>query len=65
MRLLRPEVALVHVQATLDCPTGPLQGRHTALFSMVLTRSAEGAGWRVDTFHNTLVPPPTGPPRQA
>ena len=56
MRLLRPDVALVHVRATLDCPTGPLQGRHTSLFSMVLVR--DGAEWRIATFHNTLTPPP-------
>src|SRR5882724_12297653 len=28
LRLLRPEVALVHVYAMLDAPQGPLAGRH-------------------------------------
>src|SRR5918996_5204609 len=34
-RLLRPEVALVHVHAVLDAPQGGLAGRHVARFSMV------------------------------
>jgi uncharacterized protein (TIGR02246 family) len=53
-RLLRPEVALVHVRSGLEAPTGPLAGTHEALFSMVLTREARG--WRVASFHNTLAP---------
>jgi uncharacterized protein (TIGR02246 family) len=57
MRLLRPDVALVHVAAVLDAPTGPLAGRHTALFSFVCTR--EAAGWQIGSFHNTLTPPAT------
>ena len=59
VRLLRPDVALVHVRSMLDAPQGPLAGRHTARFSMVLTR--ENGGWHIDAFHNTLEPP--GPPR--
>ena len=51
-RLLRPEVALVHVRAVLDVPQGPLEGRHGARFSMVLT-TASGE-WRIAAFHNTL-----------
>ena|SRR5258708_5422689 len=53
-RLLAPDIALVHVQATLDVPTGPLAGRHSALFSAVLTRGS--SGWLVASFHNTLAP---------
>ncbi len=56
-RLLRPDVALVHVHATLDAPSGPLAGRHEARFSIVLTR--EGAGWQIASLHNMLAPPPT------
>jgi uncharacterized protein (TIGR02246 family) len=51
-RLLRPEVALVHVHSLLDAPHGPLAGRHHARFSMVLTK--EPGGWRIAAFHNTL-----------
>jgi uncharacterized protein (TIGR02246 family) len=54
-RLLKPDVALVHVLAVLDAPSGPLAGRNHALFSMVLVR--EGPGWQIASFHNTLQPP--------
>lgn len=41
---------------TLDCPTGPLAGRHQARSTSVITRSAgEDAGWAVVSTHNTLV----------
>jgi len=53
-RLLSPDVALVHVQAALEVPAGPLAGPHAALFSMVLTRGADG--WLIASFHNTLAP---------
>jgi uncharacterized protein (TIGR02246 family) len=59
-RLLRPEVALVHVHASLDVPHGPLAGHHGARFSMVLTQ--DGGNWEIAAFHNTLEPAP-GPPR--
>ena len=54
-RLLRPDVALVHVRALLNAPQGPLAGRHQARFSMVLTK--ETGGWQIASFHNTLEPP--------
>jgi uncharacterized protein (TIGR02246 family) len=61
-RLLRPDVALVHVYARLEVPQGPLAGRHPARFSIVLTR--EPAGWRIASFHNTLeAPAPPAPTR--
>jgi uncharacterized protein (TIGR02246 family) len=60
VRLLRTDVALVHVKTVLDAPTGPLAGRHSATFSAVLTREAEG--WQVAAFHNTLAPPGDGTP---
>ena len=53
-RLLRSDVALVHVHSVLDAPTGPLAGRHTALFSAVLIR--EPGGWQIASLHNTLAP---------
>jgi uncharacterized protein (TIGR02246 family) len=59
-RLLRPEVALVHVRSRLEVPQGPLAGRHGARFSLVLTK--EGGGWEIAALHNTLEAAP-GPPR--
>ena len=59
-RLLRPDVALVHVRAGLDVPRGPLAGRHVARFSLVLTK--QGDGWRIAALHNTLEAAP-GPAR--
>ena len=52
VRLLRPDVVLVHVHALLDAPQGPLAGRHGARFSLVLTK--ESGGWEIASFHNTL-----------
>jgi uncharacterized protein (TIGR02246 family) len=51
VRLLRPEVALAHVHSVLDAPKGPLAGRNTGVFSMVLTK--EGGQWTIAAFHNT------------
>jgi uncharacterized protein (TIGR02246 family) len=51
-RLLRPEVALVHVRSVLNAPSGPLAGEHSACFSMVLTK--DRGGWEIAAFHNTL-----------
>jgi uncharacterized protein (TIGR02246 family) len=52
VRLLRPDVALAHVHSTLNVPAGALKGKHTARFSLVLTR--EGEDWEIAAFHNTL-----------
>ena len=59
-RLLRPDVALVHVHSILDAPHGPLEGRHTARFSLVLTK--EKGRWEIAALHNTLEAAPA-PPR--
>ena len=61
-RLLRPDVALVHVHSVLESPAGPLAGRHTARFSLVLTR--DPSEWSIAALHNTLEPaarPAAGP----
>jgi uncharacterized protein (TIGR02246 family) len=58
LRFLRTDVALVHVDAALDAPVGPLAGRHAAKFSAVLTR--EAGGWQIASFHNTLASPTAG-----
>jgi uncharacterized protein (TIGR02246 family) len=39
---------------TLDCPTGPLAGRHQAMSTSVVTRRPDG-GWDVTATHNTLL----------
>jgi uncharacterized protein (TIGR02246 family) len=59
LRLLRPDVALVHVRAALDVPSGPLAGRHAARFSMVLLK--DDGRWEIAAFHNTFEAPV--PPR--
>lgn len=60
-RLLRPDVALAHVHATLRVPAGPMAGEQQARYSMVLTR--EDGGWQIASFHNTFISTPGGPPR--
>jgi uncharacterized protein (TIGR02246 family) len=54
-RLVATGVALVHVQAILDVPEGPLAGRHQARYSMVLTRTS--GSWEIAAFHNTRETP--------
>jgi uncharacterized protein (TIGR02246 family) len=56
VRQVRPGVALAHVHAGMNAPTGPLAGRHNARFSLLLTK--EVSGWEIASFHNTLEPPP-------
>jgi len=60
VRLLHPEVALVHVHSLLDTPRGPLAGRHGARLSLVFTK--ESGGWKIAALHNTLEAA-QGPPR--
>ena len=41
---------------TLDCPTGPLAGRHQAMSTSVITGALDGeASWRIVSSHNTLL----------
>jgi uncharacterized protein (TIGR02246 family) len=47
------DVALAHVDATLDCPAGPMAGTNYARFTVVLVR--DGDNWQAKAFHNTLV----------
>lgn len=51
-RLLRPDVALVHVLSIMDAPGGPLQGRHAACFSLIVCHA--NSGWEIAALHNTL-----------
>ncbi len=61
MELVRAEqvaegVVLAVSRNTLDCPTGPLAGRHQAMSTSVITRSEDDLGsWRILSSHNTLV----------
>lgn len=52
-RELDERVILVHVDARLSVPAGPLAGEIPALASLALVR--DGDEYRVATFHNTQV----------
>ena len=52
-RTLAPGAVLAVASATLDAPTGPLQGISHARITVVLTEQ-EGR-WVISAFHNTLV----------
>jgi uncharacterized protein (TIGR02246 family) len=52
-RELNEHVILVHVDARLSVPAGPLAGEIPALASLVLVR--DGDDYRVAAFHNTQV----------
>lgn len=54
VRVLSPDIAMVYVEATLECPAGPLAGTNTALFSMVVQKIDDR--WQIVSFHNTLAP---------
>ena len=56
IRLLRSDIALVHVQAALDVPSGPLAGKHAACFSLVLSK--QHGVWEIASLHNTMVAAP-------
>lgn len=41
---------------TLNCPAGPLAGRHQAMSTSVIARPVDGEGpWHIVSSHNTLV----------
>ena len=50
---LGDDVAVVHADATLEAPTGPLAGVNHSRFTAVLVRQADT--WLATAFHNTLV----------
>ncbi len=52
-RPLAPGVVLAVANATLEAPTGPLQGVSDARITVVLTE--DGGRWAITAFHNTLV----------
>ncbi len=53
IRMLHNDVALAHVRAVLEAPNGPLQGRHEAMYSLVLLK--ENGTWEATSFHITLI----------
>ena len=52
-RELSGEVILAHAAAVLRAPSGPMAGEHSSVLSLVLVRGSEG--WKIASFHNTLV----------
>jgi uncharacterized protein (TIGR02246 family) len=56
IRMLREDVALVHIRARLAVPQGPMAGELESVPSMVVTR--EPSGWMIAAFHNTLLKEP-------
>jgi uncharacterized protein (TIGR02246 family) len=55
-RLLAPDVALVHMRATLEIPAGPMAGRIEAIPSAVFVR--DDGQWKIAAFHNTRIQDP-------
>ena len=55
VRMLRDDVALAHVRAVLEAPSGPLEGRHEATYTLVLSR--QNGMWEATAFHITLATP--------
>ena len=54
-RELSDDVILAHATGVLRTPSGPLAGEQSAVQSLVLVRG--GDGWKIASFHNTLVAP--------
>ena len=52
-RVVAPDCVVAVVSATLDAPSGPLQGRNESKITAVIVRT--GGAWEVVAFHNTLV----------
>jgi uncharacterized protein (TIGR02246 family) len=52
-REVAPGVVLAVATSTLDAPSGPLRGRHSARMTLVITSWQDG--WRISGLHNTLV----------
>jgi uncharacterized protein (TIGR02246 family) len=58
-RKIASDVVLVHLNARLKIPRGPLAGEIRAMPSAVLRR--EDGEWKIVSFHNTAVQPPPPP----
>lgn len=53
VRAVAPGCLVAIASATLDAPTGPLQGVNRSRFTLTITEQADG--WAVAAFQNTLV----------
>jgi len=56
VRSLDSGVLLAHLKSTLRAPSGPLEGEHHSLISIVVVQ--DGNQWRIAALHNTLVAQP-------
>jgi len=54
-RTLAPGVIGAQVGALLHVPAGPLAGESRSVYSLVARQ--QGAGWQIELFQNTMVPP--------
>lgn len=62
VRRLNDDIAIAHISARLQVPSGPLAGELAALATAVLVR--DGDAWRIVAFHNTREQAPPGPPAE-
>jgi uncharacterized protein (TIGR02246 family) len=56
VRFIREEVALVHLNAVLKVPAGPMAGEIRAIPSLLM--QCREAGWSITALHNTVVRQP-------
>lgn len=56
IRLLRPDVAIVHVEWNLEFKMGGETKKGHAINTMVMTK--DGGKWSIAAFHNTPIQPP-------
>jgi uncharacterized protein (TIGR02246 family) len=59
LRRLSDDIAIAHISAHLQVPSGPLAGELAALATAVMVR--DGDAWRIAAFHNTREQAPPGP----
>ena len=58
VRRLNDDIAVAHISARLQVPSGPMAGDLVALATAVLVR--EGETWRITAFQNTREQAPPG-----
>ncbi|MCD6011247.1 MAG: hypothetical protein K0Q79_1109 [Flavipsychrobacter sp.] len=51
--MISDSTILAHASASLDAPTGPIQGKNGSTITLVINKA--GNEWLVRAFHNTLV----------
>jgi uncharacterized protein (TIGR02246 family) len=55
IKKLTPDVALVHVEALMTVPAGPLAGQRHAFMTIVAQRRT--GDWSIAALHNTMISP--------